>query len=316
MQLTSIRTQAGGLTFHARVARRPGGPAVVLVHGIVVSSRYMIPVANELAGFASVWAPDLPGFGRSSRPRRVLDVPELADALAAWMAEVGLDRAALVGNSLGCQILAEFALRHGGRVACLVLQGPTADPAARTYRQQIARQLSDSRYDGWPRMTWIMLTDYAAAGPRRLAEALREQGDPTQPRAIVLGEENKIRQVVTNLMGNAQRYSPAGSPIELGVGVDLRRKMGVIAIIDHGRGIPPQMRDKIFQRFWRADTSRTRETGGSGLGLAIVAAIVASHGGMIEVDETPGGGATFRVLLPLAPSFADRTPEDEVDEVD
>jgi two-component system OmpR family sensor kinase len=148
---------------------------------------------------------------------------------------------------------------------------------------------------------------------RRLAEAPPEEGEPTQPRAIVLGEENKIRQVVTNLMGNAQRYSPVGSPIELGVGVDLRRKMGVIAIIDHGRGIPPQMRDKIFQRFWRADTSRTRETGGSGLGLAIVAAIVASHGGMIEVDETPGGGATFRVLLPLAPSFADRTPEDEVD---
>jgi two-component system OmpR family sensor kinase len=148
---------------------------------------------------------------------------------------------------------------------------------------------------------------------RRLAEAPPQEGDPTQPRAIVLGEENKIRQVVMNLMGNAQRYSPVGSPIELGVGVDLRRKMGVIAIIDHGRGIPPQMRDKIFQRFWRADTSRTRETGGSGLGLAIVAAIVASHGGIIEVDETPGGGATFRVLLPLAPSFADPTPEDEVD---
>ena len=148
---------------------------------------------------------------------------------------------------------------------------------------------------------------------RRLAEAPPEEGEATQPRAIVLGEENKIRQVVTNLMGNAQRYSPVGSPVELGVGVDLRRKMGVIAIIDHGRGIPPQMRDKIFQRFWRADTSRTRETGGSGLGLAIVAAIVSSHGGIIEVDETPGGGATFRVLLPLAPSFADRTPEDEVD---
>jgi two-component system OmpR family sensor kinase len=148
---------------------------------------------------------------------------------------------------------------------------------------------------------------------RRLAEAPLEAGEPTQPRAIVLGEENKIRQVVTNLMGNAQRYSPAGSPIEIGVGVHLRRRMGVISIIDHGRGIPPQMRDKIFQRFWRADTSRTRETGGSGLGLAIVAAIVASHGGMIEVDETPGGGATFRVLLPLSPRFADPTPEYEID---
>jgi two-component system OmpR family sensor kinase len=147
----------------------------------------------------------------------------------------------------------------------------------------------------------------------RLAEAPVLEGELTQPRAIVLGEENKIRQVVTNLMGNAQRFSPTGSPIELGVGVHMQKKMGVIAIIDHGRGIPPQMRDKIFQRFWRADTSRTRETGGSGLGLAIVSAIVASHGGLIEVDETPGGGATFRILLPLSPSFADPTPEDEVD---
>jgi two-component system OmpR family sensor kinase len=148
---------------------------------------------------------------------------------------------------------------------------------------------------------------------RQLNEEPAAVGELTQPRAIVLGEENKIRQVVTNLLGNAQRFSPAGSPIEIGVGVHLPRKMGVIAIIDHGRGIPPQMRDKIFQRFWRADTSRTRETGGSGLGLAIVSAIVASHGGLIEVDETPGGGATFRVLLPLSPTFAEPTPEDEVD---
>ena len=65
-----------------------------------------------------------------------------------------------------------------------------------------------------------------------------------------------------------------------------------------GQGIPPQIRTKIFQRFWRADNSRTRETGGSGLGLAIVAAIVAAHRGEVEVVETPGGGATFVIRLP------------------
>ena len=69
---------------------------------------------------------------------------------------------------------------------------------------------------------------------------------------------------------------------------------------DHGEGIPPQIRDKIFQRFWRADTSRARETGGSGLGLAIVSSILAAHHGTVEVVETDGGGATFRVSLPLA----------------
>lgn len=121
---------------------------------------------------------------------------------------------------------------------------------------------------------------------------------------LVLGEENKIRQVVTNLIGNALRFTPADSPIELAVGADARAGTASIAIVDHGDGIPPQIREKIFQRFWRADSSRTRETGGSGLGLAIVASIVAAHGGTVDVTETPGGGATFRVILPLAPAAA------------
>jgi len=120
--------------------------------------------------------------------------------------------------------------------------------------------------------------------------------------AIVMAEENKIRQVITNLMGNAMRFTAADSPMELEVSVDPANQRASIAVIDHGEGIPPQVREKIFQRFWRADSSRARETGGSGLGLAIVAAIVASHNGTVDMVETPGGGATFRVSLPLAGS--------------
>ena len=130
------------------------------------------------------------------------------------------------------------------------------------------------------------------------------------PRALVLAEENKIRQVITNLMGNAMRFSPAGTPIEIGVQADTSQGLAIISVIDHGEGIPPQIRDKIFQRFWRADSSRNRDTGGSGLGLAIVASIVAAHKGEVEVVETPGGGATFRVILPLlqdAPAAAQAT---------
>ena len=119
---------------------------------------------------------------------------------------------------------------------------------------------------------------------------------------IVLAEENKIRQVVANLIGNAMRFTTEGSPIELVVHVDPARRVGILDVVDHGAGIPPQIRDKIFQRFWRADTSRTRETGGSGLGLAIVSGIIASHKGDVTVFGTPGGGATFRVSLPLLPS--------------
>ncbi|MFD3447023.1 sensor histidine kinase [Microbacteriaceae bacterium 4G12] len=117
--------------------------------------------------------------------------------------------------------------------------------------------------------------------------------------ALVLAEENKIRQAVTNILGNAVRYTPEGTPIELAVTVDPVAEEASISVIDHGEGIPPQIREKIFQRFWRADTSRTRETGGSGLGLAIVAAIISAHHGRVEVLDTPGGGATFRLVFPL-----------------
>jgi len=116
---------------------------------------------------------------------------------------------------------------------------------------------------------------------------------------LVLAEENKLRQVLTNLIGNAIRFTNDGTPIEIGVEVDEAASLAILSVIDHGEGIPEQIRDKIFQRFWRADSSRNRDTGGSGLGLAIVASIVAAHRGEVQVVETPGGGATFRVLLPL-----------------
>lgn len=129
---------------------------------------------------------------------------------------------------------------------------------------------------------------------------LEDIPEPHTVPALVLGEENKLRQVLGNLIGNAVRYTPEGSPIEIRVSADVRARQASLAVIDHGEGIPPQIRDKIFERFWRADTSRARETGGSGLGLAIVTSIVAAHRGAVDVVETPGGGATFRVLLPLS----------------
>ena len=80
----------------------------------------------------------------------------------------------------------------------------------------------------------------------------------------------------------------------------LMKGYAVVEVRDHGPGVPPAEAAKIFQRFYRADTSRNRETGGSGLGLAIVAAIVERHGGFVRMDQTPGGGATVHLELPLA----------------
>ncbi|WP_431277897.1 sensor histidine kinase [Leifsonia poae] len=133
-------------------------------------------------------------------------------------------------------------------------------------------------------------------------EKVLVQAVPEADPAIVMAEENKLRQVVTNLMGNALRFTANDSPIEIVVQVNHQTDRAILEVRDHGEGIPPQIREKIFQRFWRADTSRTRETGGSGLGLAIVSSIVAAHNGTVEVVETEGGGATFRIALPLAES--------------
>ena len=136
--------------------------------------------------------------------------------------------------------------------------------------------------------------DALAQAPDRTVSVVEDPSRPT-----VLGDEHKVRQLMSNLIGNALRYSPEGSPIEIAVasGPDF----GHFEIIDHGEGVPEQLRTKIFDRFWRADTSRNRETGGSGLGLSIVKSIVDAHGGSVSVHETEGGGATFRVDLPVAP---------------
>jgi two-component system OmpR family sensor kinase len=131
-------------------------------------------------------------------------------------------------------------------------------------------------------------------------------GGPAVP-APVLGDEAKLRQVVGNLVGNALRYTPDGTPIELAVGIRTTAAgpRAVIEVRDHGAGISEDEAAKVFERFYRADTSRTRETGGSGLGLAIVAAIVGSHGGSVRVATTDGGGATLVVSLPVRHEAAD-----------
>ena len=114
-------------------------------------------------------------------------------------------------------------------------------------------------------------------------------------------DANSMRQVLTNLLANASRFSPIGAQIEIAVdnqaSVNGKQQL-VLEVRDHGEGIPEQLRDKVFERFYRVDNSRNSETGGSGLGLAIVSSIVARHDGSIVALETPGGGATFRVVIP------------------
>jgi two-component system OmpR family sensor kinase len=147
-------------------------------------------------------------------------------------------------------------------------------------------------------------------GRKVLLSGLSDDEDTFEP-ATVLGDDHGLRQVATNLVANALNHTPEGTRVTVRVGRTAGCSgsitagddvpMAVLEVEDDGPGVPAEHAPHIFERLYRADTSRNRARGGgSGLGLAIVAAIVQGHGGSIELHETPGGGATFRVLLPSA----------------
>jgi 2-hydroxy-6-oxonona-2,4-dienedioate hydrolase len=148
-------------------------PTLVLVHGLAMSSRYLVPLAEHVAARARVYVPDLPGYGRSDRPRgRDLTVPELADALSAWMDRTGLDRPHLIGNSFGCQVIADVAARYPDRVGRLVLQGPTMDPHARSAWRQALRWLAVVPFERYSEGV-VLVRDLRDLGPRRAVNMLR-----------------------------------------------------------------------------------------------------------------------------------------------
>lgn len=117
------------------------------------------------------------------------------------------------------------------------------------------------------------------------------------PPPVVPGDAARLRQVFGNLVSNALVHTPPGSPVV--VRVSTSDSVAVVEVVDSGPGVRTEDRARVFERFFRTDSSRTRASGGTGLGLSIVAALVAAHGGSVEIDDTPGGGATFRVTLPL-----------------
>jgi two-component system OmpR family sensor kinase len=126
--------------------------------------------------------------------------------------------------------------------------------------------------------------------------------------SIVVGDEPRLRQVLSNLLDNALAYSPADTPVTVAVGRTRRddHDVALMEVRDRGPGLTTEQAERVFERFYRTDKARSRAQGGTGLGLSIVAAITAAHGGSVEVDTEPGVGATFRVLLPLAAGARDR----------
>ena len=133
--------------------------------------------------------------------------------------------------------------------------------------------------------------DAAAVDPGRVITA-----DAAAP-VVVPGDEDRLRQVIANVVGNAIVHTPPGTPIELRVGAD--DGSACIAVTDHGPGMSPDVAAKVTQRFYRADPARARNRGGSGLGMSIADAAVSAHGGSISVDSVVGQGTTVTVTLPL-----------------
>jgi 2-hydroxy-6-oxonona-2,4-dienedioate hydrolase len=159
-------TDVNEVRVHAKVSKGappPDDVPVVLVHGLGLSHRYMMPTAERLAPDFRVYVPDLPGFGDSAHPKKVLDVSGLADALAAWMDAVGLERASMLGNSFACQIMIDFAARHPHRMERGVLQGPTTPRGERSWFWQYIRWRQNAPYNP-PELDPITWGEYPKAG--------------------------------------------------------------------------------------------------------------------------------------------------------
>ena len=145
----------------------------------------------------------------------------------------------------------------------------------------------------------LAASDLGALDRKRKVEIVDLEGNPAREPVFAHVDRNQIMQVLANLVGNAVRYTPPGSPVEFAVGT--RSSMTLLEVRDHGPGIAKDERAQVFKRFYRSDTSRTRNTGGSGLGLAIVSAIAKAHNGSAELRTTEGGGLTVRLYLPTVP---------------
>jgi len=219
-RLHSQYTTVDGLKMHARVSAEPvpeDATVVILVHGVVISSRYMIPTAELLAPDYRVYAPDFPGYGESEKPEHILELPELTDVLCRWMDAVGIERATMLGNSFGCQIIAEFAVRYPERIERAILQGPTIDRHARNFPEQFWRFILDSPNER-PSQTLVMSYDYWLAGLPRIVRTIQMAlEDPIEeklpyvrvPTLVVRGKEDPIvpqqwAEEVVNLLPNGK----------------------------------------------------------------------------------------------------------------
>jgi two-component system OmpR family sensor kinase len=202
---------------------------------------------------------------------------------------VGIDAAARV---LAKDLGAHPAAQRASRVA-----------AEARHLLELLESVADAEAVAGGRLRSILRSVDLGALVRETVGSMHLDGHPLELRGTdasvsVLADEQRIRQVLKNLLANAAQYSPAGARIEVTVGIDARGRDATVEVRDHGPGIPPLERRRLFQRFSRLSTADG--TRGSGLGLYISKAIVHDHRGDLRYEESPTGGSAFSFSIPLA----------------
>ncbi|MDQ4071078.1 MAG: SDR family NAD(P)-dependent oxidoreductase [Actinomycetota bacterium] len=196
----ACRSRVDGPGIHACEWGDSDRPAVVLLHGLVVSSTMVAPTAERLAPSFHVFAPDMPGSGQSQRPDEAPRVPDIAKALEVWW-EAAVGRPAiLAGNSFGAQVAVELAMRRPDLVAALVLAAPIVDPTATGLPQQIHRWIREQQTQS-KELRALVRREWRAVGLRRAARTfLRARSDRVEdklpfvaaPTVIVRGTRDPI----------------------------------------------------------------------------------------------------------------------------
>jgi len=193
-------TTVDGLTATARCAGEPRSDVtVVLLAGLGLAGNYMLPLGGELAERCRVWVPMIPGFGWSDRPPEPLDIPAMGEFVIAWARAVGIERAVMVGNSMGCQVAVEAALHAPDIISHLVLDGPTIDSRARTVPRLIMRVAVDALREP-ASLAAVQAFEWLGTGPRRLAKTTRF--------AVAHAIEQRVRAVTCPVLVVRSRNDP------------------------------------------------------------------------------------------------------------
>ena len=277
----SVRRNGEAITKEVHLARGPFGDA---------SIHLFVRVARLGARYILLLAEDRTESYRLDEVRRDF-VANISHELKTPIGAVGLLAEALVSAAKEPELVKKFAKRltkESERLARITQE------IIELSRLQAADALTKADLVDIDHVVAIAIDQNRVAADSHKVQ-LVSGGDAG---AEVYGDEALLAVALHNLIANAIQYSPKGSRV--GVGVSDNQGIVEIAVTDQGVGIPEDEQDRVFERFFRSDPARSRNTGGSGLGLSIVKHVVQNHGGDIRVWSQPGNGSTFTIRLPEA----------------